>query len=220
MSHQIAPSILNADFLRLGEIIEMLNESDADLIHLDIMDGVFVPNLSFGFPIISQIKSKAMKPLDVHLMIVEPERYISRFKDAGADILTLHIEACRDLESVLKEIRSLGMKASVSIKPATSVDVLKPYLHLLDMVLIMTVEPGYGGQSFIEGSYDKIRRLRQLITEAQSSTLIEVDGGAGLSNLQDLKEAGVDVFVVGTSIFRADDPKGMIRELKASGAAR
>lgn len=214
MSHQIAPSILNADFLKLGEIIQMLNQSEADLIHLDIMDGVFVPNLSFGFPIISQINAMAEKPLDVHLMIVEPERYLERFRDAGADLLTVHYEACKDLHATLKEISQLGMKASVSVKPGTDVSVLEPYLHLLDMVLIMTVEPGYGGQSFIPASYDRIRQLDTMIKNAGTHTLIEVDGGIGKENLGQLKEAGVNVFVIGTSIFRSEDPAGMIRELK------
>ncbi len=215
MKHQIAPSILNSNFLRLGDVISMLNESEADLIHLDIMDGVFVPNLTFGFPVIRQIHSAAKKPLDVHLMIVDPDRYIERFREAGADILTVHYEACEDLESTLGKISREGMKASVSVKPATDVAVLKPFLHLLDMVLIMTVEPGYGGQSFIEASYDKVRKLKKMINDANSGTLIEVDGGVDKENLGKLKEAGVDVFVVGTSIFRAEDPRKMISELKA-----
>jgi len=214
MDHQIAPSILNSDFLNLSKVIEMLNSSDADLIHLDIMDGVFVPNLTFGFPVIKQIKNAAKKPLDVHLMIVEPERYIQRFREAGADILTVHYEACKDLKQCLKDIRSLGMKASVSLKPATDVSVLEPYLPYLDMVLIMTVEPGYGGQSFIEASYEKVRMLKEMISKAGCPTLIEVDGGVGKNNLLKLKESGVDVFVVGTSIFQAEDPPMMIRELK------
>jgi ribulose-phosphate 3-epimerase len=214
MDHQIAPSILNSDFLNLSKVIEMLNSSDADLIHLDIMDGVFVPNLTFGFPVIKQIKNAAKKPLDVHLMIVEPERYIQRFREAGADILTVHYEACKDLKQCLKDIRSLGMKASVSLKPATDVSVLESFLPYLDMVLIMTVEPGYGGQSFIEASYEKIRKLKKMITKAGYPTLIEVDGGVGKNNLLKLKESGVDVFVVGTSIFQAEDPPMMIRELK------
>ncbi len=214
MSHQIAPSILNSNFLRLHDVITMLNNSEADLIHLDIMDGVFVPNLSFGFPVISQINSIAAKPLDVHLMTVKPERYHERYKEAGADILTVHYEACDDLEKTLREITALGMKASVSLKPATSVEVLNPFLEYLDMVLIMTVEPGYGGQSFMEGSYERIAQLRRMISKAGSETLIEVDGGVGKQNLQQLKDAGADVFVIGTSIFRANDPAAMIRELK------
>ena len=200
--HQIAPSILNADFMKMGEVIRMLNSSEADLIHLDIMDGMFVPNLTFGFPIISQIKSVAEKPLDVHLMIADPDRYIERFRESGADWLTVHYEACEDLDSTLEKIRDNGMKVSVSIKPGTAVDVLKPYLDKLDMVLLMTVEPGYGGQKFIDASYDRIRELKKYITEAGSGTLIEVDGGVGPNNLGALKDAGVDVFVVGTTIFR------------------
>jgi ribulose-phosphate 3-epimerase len=214
MSHQIAPSILNADFLKLSDVVNMLNESEADMIHLDIMDGVFVPNLSFGFPIISQINAVANKPLDVHLMTVEPEKYLERYMKSGADILTVHYEACEDLAKTLKNIRQLGMKASVSVKPATGVEVLEPFLPLLDMVLIMSVEPGYGGQSFMESSYDRVKELRAMIDKAGTGTLIEVDGGIGKDNLVSLREAGVNVFVIGTSIFRADDPAKMIRELK------
>lgn len=214
MTHQIAPSILNADFMRLGEVITMLNDSEADLIHLDIMDGVFVPNLSFGFPVISQINELAAKPLDVHLMITEPERYLERFRDAGADLLTVHYEACQDLHATLKEITGLGMKASVSLKPGTDVSVLQPYLPNLDMVLIMTVEPGYGGQSFMEKSYGRVQQLSEMIREAGTHTVIEVDGGIGSQNLHDLKDVGASVFVIGTSIFRAEDPAAMIRELK------
>ena len=214
MGHQIAPSILNADFLRLAEVIAMLNHSEADLIHLDIMDGVFVPNLSFGFPVISQISAVAEKPLDVHLMTVDPSKYLERYKKSGANILTVHYEACDDLAKTLKDIRQLGMKPSVSLKPATGVEVLEPILPLLDMVLIMTVEPGYGGQAFMESSYDRIKALRQMIDRAGTGTLIEVDGGVGKGNLVQLREAGVDVFVIGTSIFRAEDPARMIRELK------
>ena len=166
MSHLIAPSILNADFLHLKDVLDMLNESDADWIHLDIMDGRFVPNLTFGFPVISQIKSAAKKPLDVHLMIVEPENYLESFRDAGADILTVHYEACKDLGKTLKDIKDLGMEASVSIKPGTDVSVLEPYIKDLYMVLIMTVEPGYGGQSFMEESYDRVRELKSMITTA------------------------------------------------------
>lgn len=214
MTHMIAPSILNADFLHLNDVLEMINQSEADYFHLDIMDGRFVPNLTFGFPIISQINKVAKKPLDVHLMIDEPEKYLKEFRDAGADILTVHYEACKDLEKTLKEIRALGMKASVSVKPGTAVSVLRPYLGLLDMVLIMSVEPGYGGQSFMEESYDRVRELKAMIEEAGHAILIEIDGGIGLQNISQLIAAGVDIFVVGSTIFRAEDPQGMIAELK------
>jgi ribulose-phosphate 3-epimerase len=214
MSHLIAPSILNADFLHLQDILEMLNKSEADYIHLDIMDGRFVPNLTFGFPIIKQINKVATKPLDVHLMIVKPDQYLKEFRDVGADILTVHYEACEDLTKTLREIKSLGMKASASVKPGTAVSVLKPYLAQLDMILIMTVEPGYGGQAFMEESYERVRELKVMIEEAGTDTLIEVDGGVGTENIGQLIEAGVDVFVVGSTIFRADDPEGMIRKLK------
>lgn len=192
----------------------MLNESQADMIHLDIMDGVFVPNLSFGFPIIKQIKSVAGKPLDVHLMIADPNRYIERYRESGADYLTVHYEVCEDLAATLKRISGAGMKASVSVKPKTDVALLKPFLEYLDMVLIMTVEPGYGGQEFIETSFEKIRLLRKLIDEAGTGTLIEVDGGIGMDNLEQLRDAGANVFVIGTSIFSAENPLKMISELK------
>ena len=214
MSHKIAPSILNSDFLHLGDVIRMLNGSEADLIHLDIMDGCFVPNLTFGFPVISQIRAKARKPLDVHLMIVEPDRHLERFRDAGADNLTVHYEACPHLHRTLQRIRELGMQASVSLNPHTDVSQLEPIIKDIHMVLIMTVNPGYGGQEFIEGSYDKIRKLKKMITDAGASTLIEVDGGVGPDNIDKLIKAGVDVFVVGTTVFSAKDPAKMIHELK------
>ncbi len=216
MSNMIAPSILNADFLHLADVLEMLNESEAELIHLDIMDGRFVPNLTFGFPIIKQIKSAARLPLDVHLMIVEPDKYLKEFRDAGADILTVHYEACENLHKTIEQIKELGMKPSVSVKPQTEVSVLEPYLKSLDMVLIMSVNPGYGGQKFMEDSYERIRELKKMINAAGSDTLIQVDGGVSLDNIKQLSEAGVDVFVVGSAIFRADDPKEMIRMLKGS----
>jgi len=214
MSHQIAPSILNSDFLKLGKTIEMLNGSEADMIHLDIMDGRFVPNLTFGFPVISRIKSAATKPLDVHLMIVEPDSYLEEFRDAGADNLTVHYEACIHLHRTLQRIRELGMLASVSLNPHTDVALLEPILQDIHMVLIMTVNPGYGGQQFIETSYEKIRKLKRMIKETGASTLIQVDGGVGPENIDDLIEAGVDVFVVGTTVFKAKDPVEMIRSLK------
>ena len=214
MSHLIAPSILTADFLNLGKEIEMVNNSEADWLHLDIMDGVFVPNITFGFHIIKQIKNIATKPLDVHLMIVNPDRYLEEFRNAGADKLTVHYEACNHLHRTVQTVKSLGMDAGVSINPHTPVHLLESILTDLDLVLNMTVNPGYGAQSFIESSYDKINKLKQLIHETNSSALIQVDGGVGLQNIGKLKDAGVDVFVVGNTVFSADDPIGMIRKLK------
>jgi len=215
MSHLIAPSILTADFLNLGKEIEMVNNSEADWLHLDIMDGVFVPNITFGFHVIKQIKKVATKPLDVHLMIVNPDRYLEDFRNAGADKLTVHYEACSHLHRTVQKVKSLGMDAGVSINPHTPVHFLESILADLDLVLNMTVNPGFGAQSFIESSYRKIRKLKQLIRETNSSARIQVDGGVGLQNIGKLKDAGVDVFVVGNTVFSADDPAGMIRKLKA-----
>jgi len=212
--HLIAPSILNADFLHLEDQINMVNSSRADLLHLDIMDGVYVPNLTFGFPIIRQIKSVAEKPLDVHLMIVNPDRYLEQYRDAGADWLTVHYETCQHLHRTIQQIRELGMKPAVSLNPHTDVALLEPVLGDLNMVLVMTVNPGFGGQTFIEASYGKIRKLRQMITASGADTLIQVDGGVGPDNMGDLIAAGVDVFVVGTTIFSAPDPLEMIAKLK------
>jgi len=214
--HLIAPSILNADFLHLEDEIRMVNSSQADLLHLDIMDGVYVPNLTFGFPVIRQIKSVAEKPLDVHLMIVDPDRYLEQYRDAGADWLTVHYETCQHLHRTIQKIRELGMKPAVSLNPHTDVALLEPVLGDLNMVLVMTVNPGFGGQTFIEASYSKIRKLRQMITSSGADTLIQVDGGVGPDNMADLIAAGVDVFVVGTTIFSASDPLQMIAKLKKS----
>ena len=214
MSHLIAPSILTADFLNLGNQIELVNQSDADWIHLDIMDGVFVPNITFGFHIIKQIKKAAKKPLDVHLMIIDPDRYLEKFHEAGADILTVHYEACNHLHRTIQKIKSLGMEASVSINPHTPVHSLESILPDLYMVLNMTVNPGFGAQSFIESSYDKIGKLKKLIQDTGSKALIQVDGGVGMQNIGKLRDAGVDVFVAGNSVFGAEDPVGMIRKLK------
>ncbi len=210
----IAPSILNSNFLRLGEAIEMLNESEADLIHLDIMDGHFVPNISFGFPIIRRIKSAARKPLDVHLMISDPDRYIEEFKEAGANNLTVHFETCQHLHRTVQRIRDLGMTPSVVINPHTPVSFLEEILPFLHMVLIMSVNPGFGGQEFIEETYHKIRKLKKMIHDRKLETLIEVDGGVDLDNIGPLIDAGTDVFVIGSSIFSADDPAEMIRKFK------
>jgi ribulose-phosphate 3-epimerase len=212
--HLIAPSILTADFLHLEREIELVNRSEADLLHLDIMDGVFVPNLSFGFPVIRQIKSIAQKPLDVHLMIVDPDRYLEAYRDAGADWLTVHYEACTHLHRTIHRIRELGMQPAVSLNPHTDVSLLENVLSDLHMVLVMTVNPGFGGQTFIPKSFDKIRKLRRMITEAGAETLIQVDGGVTEENIGELIGAGVDVFVVGNTIFSAGDPEQVISNLK------
>ena len=214
MSHLIAPSILTANFLDLRAAIEMINGSEADWLHLDIMDGVFVPNMTFGFPIIRQIRELSIKPLDTHLMIVEPDRHLEKFLEAGADMLTVHYETCTHLDRTIASIKSLGMKAGVAINPHTPVQLLENILPALDLVLNMTVNPGYGAQSFIEYSYKKIRKLREMITECGSPALIQIDGGVGLGNLASLKEAGVDCFVVGNTVFASDDPRETIRQLK------
>jgi ribulose-phosphate 3-epimerase len=214
MSHLIAPSILTASFLDLRKEVEMINRSDADWIHLDIMDGVFVPNISFGFYIISQIRAIAKKPLDAHLMIVNPDRYLEEFKHAGVDKLTIHHEASIHLLRTVQQIKSLGMDAGVAINPHTPVHVLENILPELDMVLNMTVNPGFGAQSFIDFSFKKIKELKKLIKETGSKALIQVDGGVDLTNIQSLVEAGVDVFVVGNTVFSAEDPANVIHGLK------
>ncbi len=214
--HQIFPSILTADFLHLSDEIEMVNGSRADMLHLDIMDGVYVPNLTFGFPVIRQIKSVSKKPLDVHLMIINPDRYLEEYRDAGADWLTVHYETCPHLHRTIQKIGTLGMKPAVSLNPHTDVSLLGPVLKDLNMVLIMTVNPGFGGQSFIEASYEKIRKLRTMISEAGSETLIQVDGGVTEDNIGKLIETGVDVFVVGNTVFSAKDPVRVISNLKDS----
>lgn len=214
MSHLIAPSILTANFLELRKEVEMVNSSEADWIHLDIMDGVFVPNMTFGFPVIKLIKEISTKPLDTHLMIVEPDRHLESFLAAGADMLTVHYEACTHLDRTIDTIKSLGMKAGVAINPHTSVQLLENILPDLDLVLNMTVNPGYGAQSLIEYSYRKIRQLRELIEKTGSHALIQIDGGVGLGNLASLKEAGVDVFVVGNTVFASDNPLQTIKQLK------
>jgi len=212
--HLISPSVLTADFLHLEEEIEMINNSEADLLHLDIMDGVFVPNLTFGFPIIRLIKSVARKPLDVHLMIVDPDRYLEAYRDAGADWLTVHYETCTHLHRTIQNITELGMKPAVSLNPHTDVSLLEPVLGDLHMVLVMTVNPGFGGQKFIPQSFDKIRKLKKMITDGGHDTLIQIDGGVNEENIGKLIEAGVDVFVVGNTIFAAENPTQMISKLK------
>ena len=214
MKRFIAPSLLACDFGDLRKDIIMVNESEADYFHCDIMDGVFVPNISFGFPVLEYIKKYAEKPLDVHLMIVNPEIYLKRYKEAGANILTVHYEACTHLHRVIEEIKSLGMKAGISLNPHTPVTLLIDILKEIDLVLIMSVNPGYGGQKFIEQSYEKIFRLREMCNNAKLDILIEVDGGVDLTNAAKLYHAGVNILVTGTTIFQADNPKKMISDLK------
>lgn len=211
---QIAPSILNADFLQLGKVIEMLNSSEADMIHLDIMDGNFVPNLSFGLPVIKQIKSIAKKDLDVHLMISNPDLYIEEYQKAGANYLTVHYETCPHLNRTVQRIKDLGMKAAVCLNPHSPVNLLHEIIGDLDMVLIMSVNPGFGGQKFIENSYEKIRKLKKMISDRDLKTKIQIDGGVNLQNIRVLADVGVDVFVVGSTIFAAENPKEMISKLK------
>jgi ribulose-phosphate 3-epimerase len=214
MAHYISPSILTADFGNLEKVIRMINNSEADWIHCDIMDGVFVPNISFGFHVIERIKKTSKKPLDVHLMIVDPERYLSAFRDAGADILNVHYEACTHLNRTVNEISKLGMKPAVTINPHTPVSFLKNILPYIDMVLIMTVNPGYGGQSFIPESYRKIAELKNMIEEGAFNVLIEVDGGVDLKNAAALIQTGADVLVAGNTVFSSKDPAATIARLK------
>jgi ribulose-phosphate 3-epimerase len=213
----IAPSILNSDFLALGETLNMLNDSEADWVHLDVMDGSFVPNISFGIPVVEAAKKISKKPLDVHLMIVNPERYIEDFRNAGADVITIHLEACRkkDLKSILNAIRESGAKPSISIKPDTPVEALYDIAEYIDMALIMSVFPGFGGQKFIEDTYTRIMDLKQFFTDNKLTALIEVDGGVSLDNAAKLKSVGVDVMVVGSVIFKAKSPTQTISELKS-----
>lgn len=214
MDHLVSPSLLAADFGNLARDISMVNNSVADWIHCDIMDGLFVPNISFGFPVIEDVKKIAEKPLDVHLMIVDPDRFITRFRDAGADILTVQYEACMHLNRTVSEIRNLGMKAGVAINPHTPVSLLKNTLPFIDMVLIMTVNPGFGGQSFIMDSYNKIAELRRMIEESGQNVLIEVDGGIDTKNARRLIDSGVNVLVAGNSVFSSANPAETIRKLK------
>jgi len=215
VSRLIAPSILSADFNNLGRDILMINQSEADWIHFDVMDGVFVPNISFGIPVIQAVKKIATKPLDVHLMIVNPDPYIKPFKDSGADILTVHYEVCKHLHRTVSAIHDEGMKAGICLNPHTPVSVLENILNEVDVVLLMSVNPGFGGQKFIQNTLRKVAALRRLIEEKKSSALIEIDGGVNLENGKLLFEAGADVLVAGNSIFGASDPTMAIHQLKS-----
>ena len=212
----IAPSLLAANFLELGKACTMLNESEAAWFHLDVMDGSFVPNISFGLPVIEQIRKTTTKVCDVHLMIVSPEKFITAFKKAGADILTVHFEACPELSNTLAQIKAEGMKAGVAINPNTDAEVLAPFIKEIDLVCVMSVYPGFGGQKFIETTYEKVVALKEMITKAGAATLIEIDGGVDSNNAAALTKAGADVLVAGTTVFKAADPIAMIATLKQS----
>jgi len=218
MNHLVAPSILAADFANLQRDIELINNSDADWFHVDIMDGVFVPNISFGFPVVNAVKKHAKKPLDVHLMIVEPDRYLKEFRDAGASGMTVHYEVCPNLHRTVQHIKELGCRAGVALNPHTPVALLEDIIADLDMVLIMSVNPGFGGQRFIENTYKKLKDIKELSSKYKPNLLVEVDGGVDERNADDLIIAGANVLVAGNSVFSAADPLTAIANLKNPAA--
>lgn len=214
---QVAPSMLSADFCNLGRDIEMINESEAAMFHMDVMDGVFVPNISFGFPVIKAVSRMARKPLDVHLMIVDPGRYISEVRDCGAEIMNVHYEACTHLHRVIDQIHQSGMKAGVTLNPSTPVSMLEDIIGDVDMVLLMSVNPGFGGQRFIPHTVSKLAALRELITRTGSRSLIQIDGGVDLTTAPALIDGGADILVAGSYVFRAPDPSAAISDLARCG---
>jgi len=214
MPHIVAPSVLSANFANLQADIEMINNSEADWFHVDVMDGVFVPNISFGFPVLKSLQKLAKKPLDVHLMIVDPDRFTQAFKDAGAEILTVHYEACNHLHRSVQNIKNLGMKAGVAINPHTPIQLLEDIIADIDLVCVMSVNPGFGGQKFIENTFEKVRKLRSLISEKKSTALIEIDGGVDLHNYKKLIACGANVLVAGNTVFGSTNPTQTIGQLK------
>ena len=215
MKHLIAPSVLAADFTKLADEIALVNQSEADWFHYDVMDGRFVPNISFGFPILEAVKQLATKPIDVHLMILEPEKYIEDFRKAGADVITVHIETCPNLHRTLQQIRATGAKAGIAVNPHTPVSLLEDVLEDADLFCLMSVNPGFGGQKFIYQTLNKIRKLRAMLDERNLSAHIEIDGGVGLQNAEVILQAGADVLVAGSSVFNAENPTKAIADFKA-----